>query len=191
MKTRQKQNATVTEKRLSNIENSLREIQDYLSTSKVQMNSLSQVVQGIEEIKQNTKQKRMSLFPPKLSPKPPKPKVTQQVSELLQNPMILNMLIGTLSKPKSKVKLPTQPTVKKKTKVKGGNSPNLLNQFDWTSLLAILQNPALQSLLSTPSEATRPTKKQTDLTGRINVAEVMKLIQDPAIQSLLSKKSNG
>lgn len=124
-----------TQQRLSNIENSLKEIEGVLNTSKIQLNHLNQVVQGIEEIKQNTKQKqrRLSLFPPKPSPKPPKPNVTQQVSELLQNPMILNLLLDTFTKPKS--------TSSKK-------SSTLLTQMNPASILSLLQNPAVQSLLT-------------------------------------------
>ena len=181
MKTTKRLKAKETEQRLSNIENSLREIESYLNTSKIQLNSLNQVVQGIEEIKQNTKQRRrISLFPPKLAPNPPKPNVTQQVTELLQNPLILNMLINTVSK--SKPNSPSKSASGSKSK-----SANLLTNVDWTSILTLLQSPALQSMLQMPSTVTSPKKKQQNSNG-INMSQVMKLIQDPALQSLLNKK---
>lgn len=181
MKGTKRQTVKETEQRLLNIENSLREIQNYLNTSKIQLNSLNQVVQGIEEIKQNTKQRRISLFPPKLAPKPPKPNVTQQVTELLQNPVILNMILGTMTST-------SQSKSKPLTKLKADKSSNLLKNVDWTSLLSLLQNPALQSMFKLPNEVTRQKKNQQNSSG-MNIGQVMKLIQDPAIQSLLNKKN--
>jgi len=152
-------NVQSTHERLARIETSLRDIEAYMNQSKKQMEYLDQVRMDLDEIKKNTKKKKISLFTRKK--KQPQEQKINQITDLLDNPLVKSMLgKGMLSDGKG---------------------------MDLTQITSLLQNPLIQSmLLPKGGKGGQKTKRAAGVSSP-GLNELMGILNNPAIQSFLKK----
>ncbi|MBP1931646.1 hypothetical protein [Ammoniphilus resinae] len=152
-------NVQSTHERLARIESSLRDIEAYMNQAKKQMEYLDQVRMDLDEIKKNTKKKKISLFTKKK--KQPQEQKINQITDLLENPLVKSML--------------------------GKNMLTDGKGMDLGQITGLLQNPLIQSMLIPKGGKGGQKAKKAIGSSSPGFSELMGIFNSPAIQSLLKK----